>query len=58
VIHVRNLEKLEVDFRYLLEMLEGSFMSNPETIVVPSGKMIFAMQLVINPAISRLIRKR
>ncbi|MGY8814315.1 MAG: phosphoribulokinase [Gammaproteobacteria bacterium] len=56
VIHARNLEKLSIDFRYLLEMLEGSFMSNPDTIVVPSGKMIFAMQLIINPVISRLIK--
>jgi phosphoribulokinase len=58
VIHVRNLEKLGVDFRYLLEMLEGSFMSNPDTIVVASGKMIFAMQLIINPVISRLIKNK
>jgi phosphoribulokinase len=55
VIHARNLEKLQIDFRYLLEMLEGSLMSTPDTIVVPSGKMIFAMQLIINPVISRLI---
>ena len=41
VIHIRNQEKIEVDFRYLLEMLEGSMMSSPETIVVPAGKMIF-----------------
>jgi len=58
VIHVRNLEKLEVDFRYLLEMLEGSFMSTPDTIVVPSGKQIFAMQLIINPVISRMMKER
>jgi phosphoribulokinase len=58
VIHVRNLEKLEVDFRYLLEMLEGSFMSTPDTIVVPSGKQIFAMQLIINPVISRMMKNR
>ena len=58
VIHARNLEKLSIDFRYLLEMLDGSFMSNPETIVVPSGKMIFAMQLTINPVISRLLSTR
>jgi len=58
VIHVRNLEKLEVDFRHLLEMLAGSFMSTPDTIVVPSGKQIFAMQLIINPVISRLMRER
>lgn len=58
VIHVRHLEKLDVDFRYLLEMLEGSFMSTPDTIVAPSGKMIFAMQLMINPVISQLIKNR
>jgi phosphoribulokinase len=58
VIHVRNLEKMNLDFRYLLEMLDGSFMSNPETIVVPSGKMVFAMQLTINPVISRLLAAR
>jgi phosphoribulokinase len=58
VIHARNLDKLNIDFRYLLEMLDGSFMSNPETIVVPSGKMIFAMQLTINPVITRLLSAR
>ncbi|NNE37058.1 MAG: phosphoribulokinase, partial [Gammaproteobacteria bacterium] len=58
VIHVRNLEKLNIDFRYLLEMLDGSFMSNPDTIVVPSGKMIFAMQLTINPVITGLLSAR
>jgi phosphoribulokinase len=47
VIHVRNLEKLE-----------GSFMSTPDTIVVPSGKQIFAMQLIINPVISRMVEVR
>jgi len=58
VIHVRNLEKIMMEFHYLLEMLEGSFMSTPDTIVVPSGKMIFAMQLIINPVISRLIKAK
>ena len=55
VIHIRNLAKIHVDFRYLLEMLGGSFMSAPDTIVVPSGKKIFAMQLVITPLIRQLI---
>ena len=58
VIHVRNPEKLDVNFRHLLEMLEGSLMSTPDTIVVPSGKMIFAMQLIINPVISRMLKAR
>ena len=56
VVHVRNRKKLEVDFSQLLEILEGSFMSNPDTIVVPAGKKIFAMQLIIKPAINALIQ--
>ena len=55
VIHVRNLEKLQVDFHYLLERLEGSFMSTPDTIVVPAGKKILAMELIISPVITRMM---
>jgi len=58
VIHIKNTNMLQVDFRYLLEMLEGSFMSTPETIVVPAGKKIFAMQLIINPVVKRLVVNR
>ncbi len=55
VIHIRNREKLQADFPYLLEMLQGSFMSALYTIVVPSGKTNFAIQLIIAPAVKRLI---
>ena len=58
VIHIRNPKKLQVDFRYLLEMLDGSVMSAPDTIVVPAGKNVFAMQLIINPVIQRMMQKR
>ncbi len=58
VIHIRNMEKIEVDFRYLLEMLEGSMMSSPETIVVPAGKMVFAMQLILTPLILKLYSQK
>ena len=58
VIHIRNPAKLQVDFRYLLEMLDGSVMSAPDTIVVPAGKNIFAMQLIINPLIQRMMHER
>lgn len=58
VIHVRNRKKITIDFRYLLEMLEGSFMSTPDTIVVPAGKKIFAMQLIINPVIHEIMNQR
>ena len=58
VIHIRNLDKIQVDFRHLLEMLEGSFMSTPDTIVVPAGKNIFAMQLILTPLIKQLIDEK
>lgn len=58
VIHITNMKKIQVDFRYLLEMLEGSFMSRPDTIVIPAGKTIFAMELIITPAIQRLMKNK
>ncbi len=58
VIHIRNSRKLKADFRALLEMLAGSFMSTPDTIVVPSGKMIFAMELILLPVIEQLLEAR
>jgi phosphoribulokinase len=58
VIHIRNPKKLQVDFRHLLEMLDGSVMSAPDTIVVPAGKNVFAMQLIINPMIQRMMQEQ
>jgi phosphoribulokinase len=58
VIHIRDRRKLDVDFHHLLEMLTGSFMSTPDTIVVPAGKMNFAMQLIVSPAILRMMEAR
>lgn len=58
IIHICNTGKIQVDFHYLLEMLGGSFMSAPDTIVVPSDKRIFAMQLIITPLIRQLVNSR
>jgi phosphoribulokinase len=58
VIHVRNLEKIGANFPYLLEMLPGSFLSAPDTIVVPGDRKVFAMQILLNPVIRRLMRAR
>lgn len=58
VIQIANLQKLKPDFRALLEMLQGSFMSRPDTLVVPAGKNVFAMELLLAPAIRRLIEQR
>jgi len=58
VIHIRNQEKIKVDFQELLKMLDGSFMTTPNTIVVPAGKMIFAMQLITDPLIQDLMKNK
>jgi len=43
VIRFRDPIKLDIDFSYLLNMLDDSFMSRRNTIVVPAGKMGFAV---------------
>ena len=45
-----------IDFPYLLSMLHDSFMSRPNIIVVPGGKMELAMQLIFTPLILRLMQ--
>ena len=47
-----------IDFPYLLTMLHDSFMSRPNTIVAPGGKMDLAMQLIFTPMIWRLMERR
>jgi len=56
---VRFREPKGIDFPYLLNMLHDSFMSRPNSIVIPGGKMPLAMQLIFTPMILQLIdRKR
>jgi phosphoribulokinase len=47
-----------IDFPYLLSMLHDSFLSRPNIIVVPGGKMELAMQLIFTPLILRLMAAR
>ena len=58
VIHIRNPEKVDVDFNHLLQDLEGAFMSAADTIVIPGSKRILAMQLIITPAVRLLMQER
>ncbi|MEX2576607.1 MAG: phosphoribulokinase, partial [Halofilum sp. (in: g-proteobacteria)] len=39
----------QVDFPKLLAMLSGSWMSRPNTLVIPGGKLGFAMELIVTP---------
>lgn len=58
VVHVRNLGRIQVDFDYLLKSLPGSFMSRHDTIVIPSGNPIFAIEQIMAPLVTRLIEQR
>ncbi|MDQ6967140.1 MAG: phosphoribulokinase [Mariprofundaceae bacterium] len=51
VIRIRNPDKWGVDFPWLLSMLKDSFMSRRNTIVLPSSKMLLAMELILAPII-------
>lgn len=44
-----------IDFPYLLAMLHDSWMSRPNTIVVPGGKMQLAMEMIFPPMIMQLM---
>jgi phosphoribulokinase len=58
VIRFRDPAKLNVDFPYLLNMLDISFMSRRNTLVVPGGKMGFAMEIILAPIIEEMMSQR
>ncbi len=55
VIRFRDPKKTDVDFPYLLNMLEGSFMSRRNTIVVSGGKMGLALEIILAPIIEKML---
>lgn len=55
VIRFKEPEKFDIDFPDLLDMIPHSFMSRRNTIVVPGGKMGFAMELILTPIIHKMI---
>ena len=56
VIRFRNPRG--IDFAYLVSMINGSFMSRANSIVVPGNKLDLAMQLILTPLILRLHDRR
>jgi phosphoribulokinase len=55
MVVIRFANPKGIDFPYLLSMLHDSWMTRPNNIVVPGGKMGLAMQLIFTPMILRLI---
>jgi phosphoribulokinase len=58
IIRFKDPEKLNVDFPYLLSMIHDSFMTRRNNMVVPGGKMGFAMEIVLQPIIERMMDAR
>lgn len=55
---IRFADPRGVDFPYLRDMLEGSWMSRANTIVCPGGKFELALQLIFTPQIWELMERR
>lgn len=55
VIRFKQPDKFNIVFPDLLDMIPNSFMSRRNTIVVPGGKMGFAMELILTPIIHNMI---
>ncbi len=47
-----------IDFAYLLSMIQGSFMSRANSIVIHGSKLDLAMQLILTPMIMQLIERK
>ncbi len=56
VIRFRHPEKH--DMPYYLSMLKDSWMSRPNTIVLPGGKMGLAMEIILNPVVHEMMERQ
>ncbi|MCM1984181.1 phosphoribulokinase [Lyngbya confervoides] len=59
IIHINRCfrDRFHIDFPYLLSMISGSFMSRHTTLVVPGGKMGFAMEIILSPLIEQMVEE-
>lgn len=53
VIHFR--EHRGVEFPYLLQMIQGSFLSRHDTMVIPGTKLPLAMDLIVRPMVLEMM---
>jgi len=55
MVVIRFANPTGIDFPYLLSMLHDSWMTRPNTLVIPGGKMGLAMQMIFTPMILKLV---
>ena len=58
VVVIRFREPGKFDFPNLLRRIQDSYMSRPNTMVIPGGKMLLAMEIICTPLVHELIEKR
>ena len=58
MVVIRFAQPKGIDFQYLRSMIDASFMSRANTIVVPGGKMELAMQLIFTPFVWRMMERK
>jgi phosphoribulokinase len=55
VIRFQDPKKLDINFPYLLSMIHDSIMTRRNSLIVPGGKMGFAMEIILAPIIERMM---
>ena len=58
MVVIRFANPSGIDFPYLLSMIHNSFMSRPNVIVIPGGKIDLAMQLIFTPLVMQLVERK
>jgi phosphoribulokinase len=58
MLAIRFREPKKIDFPDLLKRLPNSFMSRPNTIVLPGGEMLNAMDVICTPMVQELMEKK
>jgi len=58
MVVIRFRKPQGIDFAYLINMIDGSFMSRANSIVIPGGKLDLGMQLILTPMIMQLVERK
>ena len=58
MVVIRFANPRGIDFPYLLSMIHNSFMSRPNIIVIPGGKIDLAMQLIFTPLVMQMVERK
>jgi phosphoribulokinase len=58
MLAIRFREPKKIDFPDLLKRLPNAFMSRPNTIVLPGGEMLNAMDVICTPMVQELMEKK